>query len=204
MAVCSTISPATISAATEIIDLHSALFVRPSSELDASAPPFCFEVYCNNVTFILKAQSERAMRRWVQCIEGQLFRTYLNTESSAADAVNALAKRASSAKNRTLWLCELCAFQNSLQNAKCALCGRAKDNGAQLIDVAHRAHKSLRQTLKAQPNAKAPHSDEEMDERKENATAVARWECKMCTFENVPSLPYCEICGTRRAKPKVL
>ena len=112
-----------ISQATEIIDLHTALYVKPCSDLEASASssssssssspspssltPFCFEVYCNNVTFILKAESRQSMVKWVKYIEQQLFKTYLNTNSSSIDTVNSMAKRGQ--KNEKLWVCTVCA-----------------------------------------------------------------------------------------------
>eukprot|EP01084_Bolivina_argentea_P236984 398394_1 len=93
-----------ISQATEIIDLHTVIYVKASNDIEVKPTDlsYCFEIYCNNVTFIFNAESIESMNLWIKYIEQQLFKTYLNIDNNIIKKNN---------NNKELWVCINCAYQ---------------------------------------------------------------------------------------------
>lgn len=209
-----------ISQATEIIDLHTALYIKPLNDIEPNTSKlpsdllFCFEIYCNNVTFIFNAESKKGMNLWIKYIEQQLFKTYLNTNSDL-DTINTMAHNK---LNEKLWVCNICAYQNSLKSNICKLCGNNKptqskqlkivkrsaqprESVVNLADIVNVASDDDKPSSPKSPRSPRSSSNKNGINKKKNIKKVERWQCKICTYENVPALPYCEICGTK--KPKI-
>ena len=121
-----------ISQATEIIDLHTALYIKPLNDIEPNTTKIpsdlshCFEIYCTNVTFIFNAETKESMNLWMKYIEQQLFKTSLDTNSSL-DTINTMA---TNKINEKLWVCNVCAYQNALDFNACKLCGNDKPQQA--------------------------------------------------------------------------
>eukprot|EP01084_Bolivina_argentea_P088699 160137_1 len=69
------------SEATEVIDIHTALYIKPLSDIEpkqnSKNQPYCFEIYCNeDASFIFNASTENEMYLWINDIETKLNETY--------------------------------------------------------------------------------------------------------------------------------